>query len=203
MNNLVLSDVCGQYLVCIKKKTAAPSYGKWNTSMQTLINQTREAANSNAYYLSLFAALAIPDICAAISSPNGEASKVKYIAWFNQYVSHKYTVGPDRTPSLSGEDCYYYRCAMLHQGRAQHERSTYTRILFIEPGISDIVLHNNVMNDALNIDIRIFCTDICDSAEQWLADVEATPDYQRNYPNSLQRYPDGLAPYIIGLPIIA
>lgn len=171
--------------------------------MQALIDQARQAANSHAYYLSLFAALALPDICAAMESADGQASKAKYVAWFDKYVAHKYTVGPDRIPSLSGEDCYYYRCAMIHQGRAQHGRSSYSRIMFIEPGVGGIVMHNNVMNDALNIDVRHFCTDICDSAEQWLVNVKDSPQYQQNFALSLQRYPNGLAPYIVGLPVIA
>lgn len=171
--------------------------------MQALIDQARQAANSRAYYLSLFAALALPDICAAMESSNGQASKAKYAAWFDKYVAQKYTTDPDRTPSLSGEDCYYYRCSMIHQGRSQHSSSTYSRIIFIEPGQSGIVMHNNVINDALNIDVRHFCTDICDSAEQWLSEVKDTPQYLQNFAQSLQRHPNGLAPYIVGLPVIA
>src|SRR5699024_6261516 len=47
------------------------------------------------------------------------------------------------------------------KGSTQHPRGRHSRIIFVEPGQSGIVLHNNIMNDALNIDVHIFCEDIC------------------------------------------
>jgi hypothetical protein len=171
--------------------------------MRTLIEQTRQAADSNAYYLSLFAALALPDICAAMSALDGQAKRKRYIEWFDKYVAPKYTVGPSKNPSFSGADCYYYRCSILHQASSQHPQSSYARILFVEPGTSTNIFHNNVLNDALNLDVRLFCRDICDGADAWLADTEQKPEYQANYARSLKRYPNGLSPYIVGLPVIA
>ena len=65
------------------------------------------------------------------------------------------------------------------------------------------MFHNNVINDALNLDVRIFCHDVCDGAELWLASAEQTPEYQANYGRSMQRHADGLPPYIVGVPVIA
>jgi len=171
--------------------------------MRTLIDQARQAADSRAYYLSLFAALALPDICAAMSSPDGQTNRSRYIAWFDEFVAPKYTVGPDRVPSLTGTNCYYYRCSILHQGSSQHPRSSFSRILFVEPGATTNVFHNNVINDALNLDVRLFCQDVCDGADSWLAAAEHTAEYQANYGHFLQRYPNGLPPYIVGVPVIA
>lgn len=170
--------------------------------MRDLITQVRLAADSRAYYLSLFAALTLPDICAAAESLDGQATGNRYIAWFDRYVAPKYTVGPDHSPSLSGADCYYYRCSLLHQGSSQHPKSKFSRILFVEPGVTSNVFHNNILNDALNIDVRLFCNDILDGAEQWLTQAEKTPEYQQNYPRFLQRYSNGLPPYIVGIPVI-
>lgn len=171
--------------------------------MRSLIEQARQAADSRAYFLSLFAALTLPDICAAMSSSDGRTNGKRYAAWFDEFVADRYTVGPDRTPSLSGEDCYYYRCSVLHQGSSQNAKSTYSRILFVEPGATTNVLHNNVMNDALNLDVRIFCHDMLDGVERWLEIAEQTPEYKANYGRFMQRYPDGLPPYIGGVPVIA
>jgi hypothetical protein len=171
--------------------------------MRTLITQTREAADSRAYYLSLFAALALPDICAAMSSPDGQTNGSRYIAWFDEFVAPNYTVGPDRRPSLTGTDCYYYRCSILHQGSSQHSKSSFSRILFVEPGATSNVFHNNVINDALNLDVRLFCHDVCDGADAWLIAAEQTAEYKVNYGRFLQRYADGLPPYIVGVPVIA
>jgi hypothetical protein len=124
--------------------------------MRTLIQQARQAADSRAYFLSLFAALTLPDICAAMSSSDGRTNGERYAAWFDEFVAHRYTAGPDRTPSLSGKDCYYYRCSVLHQGNSQNPKSSYSRILFVEPGATTSVAHNNVLDDALNLDVQIF-----------------------------------------------
>ncbi len=171
--------------------------------MRDLINQARAAADSRAYYLSLFAALTLPDICGAMSSADGRAERSRYIAWFDKYVAPRYTVGPERTPSFSGSDCYYYRCALLHQGSSQHPKSSYTRVLFVELGATSNVFHNNVLNDALNIDVRQFCHDVLNGAEQWLREAEHTAEFKQNYPRFMQRYPNGLPPYIVGVPVIA
>lgn len=64
-------------------------------------------------------------------------------------------------------------------------------------------MHNNVMNDALNIDVGRFCEDVISSCENWLAAFAADPTVQQNLTDSMQRYPQGLAPYIVGFPVIA
>lgn len=94
---------------------------------------------------------------------------------------------------------------MLHQGSAQHPNSKFARILFVEPAVArvgGITLHNNVLNDALNIDATVFCNDLLSAAKHWLASNENTANYQKNYPTFIQRYPNGLAPYIGGVPVI-
>ena len=53
---------------------------------------------------------------------------------------------------------------MLHEGRFIPHQGGYTRVLFIEPGAGTLVAHNNVMDDALNIDVNIFVRDMVESA---------------------------------------
>jgi hypothetical protein len=36
----------------------------------------------------------------------------------------------------------------------------------------------------------------------WLDHVEKTPLYQQNLEASMKRHPDGLPPYIVGIPVI-
>ena len=57
--------------------------------MNDFLLQIREGLNKNLYLLSLFSALAIPDICGAMSSENGEANAEKYKAWFDKYIALK------------------------------------------------------------------------------------------------------------------
>ena len=174
--------------------------------VRELLDQIDKAAASGDYFLALFGALTIPSICGALESANGEDDKPKYIAWFDKWVAKKYVVGPNRQPSFSGEQCYSFRCAMLHQGRAQHKGLGYTRVLFLEPTVAmrrGLVLHNNILNDALNLDVRSFCGDLVGSAREWLATVAGTEPFETNLKSTVRRYPSGILPYIGGAPVIS
>jgi hypothetical protein len=164
--------------------------------MQDLLQQIRGANAVGLYYVALFSALALPDICGSLESQDGLANRARYIDWFNQHVAPRYL------GSLDGETCYQFRCSMLHQGRTQHPQGRYSRIIFVEPGVGGMVFHNNILNDALNIDVRIFCEDLYSAVETWLPGAQQLPHFQINIANFVTRYPNGLAPYIVGPPVI-
>lgn len=165
--------------------------------MRDLINQIRIGLENNLYYLALYGSLTLPDICGALESDNGMAKDSKYKKWFNKYVSQKYT------NIFDGEDCYFFRCSLLHQGSSQHKKSTYERVIFVEPNITGNVFHKNILNNALNIDVRIFCEDILQGVETWLEENENGDNYKKNYNKYMKRHPNGLAPFIVGTPVIS
>jgi len=164
--------------------------------LRDFLNQIKQALNGNLYYVALWGCLTIPDICGAIDSSNGRATPQKYATWYNKWVA-------SHCPYLNGQNCYLFRCSMLHQGSASNLRGGYSRILFIEPGATTSILHCNVMDNALNIDVRIFCNAMIAGALRWLNSVGGTPRFTRNYGRFVRRYPSGLAPYIVGIPVIA
>jgi hypothetical protein len=168
--------------------------------MRDLLRQIETALDANLYYLALFGALTIPDICGAVDSDDGTANRSKYIQWFDEFIGPKYRYSSQIF--LSGEDCYHFRCSLLHQGFSQHPRSTYARVIFVEPAATTNVFHCNVLNGALNIDVRIFCKDIIAGAVEWLDKVEGTEHHKKNMERFIQRYPQGLPPYIRGVPVI-
>ena len=168
--------------------------------MRSLLEQIERSLDQNLYYLALFAVLSLPDICGAVGSDNGEAERSKYIRWFNDYIKDKYI--SQNQAFLSGENCYYFRCSILHQGTSQHPKSDYSRILFLEPGASSNVFHCNIINNALNIDVSIFCKDIVEGVRAWLDEVEGTTRFDSNMAKFISRHPDGLSPYIVGVPVI-
>lgn len=164
--------------------------------MRDVLAQIRQALGANLYYLALFAALAMPDICGAIDAEDGQATGRTYAEWFDKYVAPKYR------GSLTGEDCYQFRCSLLHQGSLRSRKGKYSRLIFVEPSATTNVFHNNVLNDALNIDIRIFCNDIAAGVTRWLDEVETTDRFKTNFDKCVRRYPEGLSPYIVGLPVV-
>lgn len=169
--------------------------------MRELLRQIEAALEANLYYLALFASLALPDICGAIDSSDGTASGAKYVAWFDKYVAPRYRFLKHQY--LTGEDCYRFRCSLLHQGRTQHPRSSYSRVIFVEPPKDELTLHLNLIDDALNVDMHIFCRDLIIGAQQWLDEVENTERFKTNYDKFMRWYPQGLPPYIVGRPVIS
>ena len=161
--------------------------------MRYFLQQITESLDSGRYYVALFCSVGIPDICGAIDSEDGEANRDTYASWFDTYVGPGYD-------HFNGEDCYYFRCSLLHQGRIKHPKSSYTRILFAVP--SGNTFHNNIIDDALQLDINCLCGDIVKGAMTWLQKVEKTARYKKNTELFLQYHPQGLSPYIVGVPVI-
>jgi len=106
--------------------------------MDELLQQIESSLVNKEFYLALFISLAMPDICGALVSKNGEAKGRRYKNWFDKYVAPKYN------GNFDGSNCYAFRCSALHQGRTKHKNLGYTRIVFIDPTSSkNIVLYNN------------------------------------------------------------
>lgn len=182
--------------------------------MRDVIDQLERSLDQPLYFLSLFAALAVPDIAGALESEDGLASGERYKAWYERWARPQFpkmlraTLRPEirdhvtvENP-LTGDACYRFRCSLLHQGTTQHPKSSYSRIIFVEPGATSGTFHYNVFNDALNIDVGLFCREIAVGAREWLAVSEGTDRFRANYDRFARRYPKGLAPYIVGVPII-
>jgi hypothetical protein len=183
--------------------------------MQTLTDQIEASLGSGMYFLSLYTALTIPDIAGALCSENGEASGAKYAAWFEQWARPRFldtvlaTVPPqhrqyikDMESPLTGDACYRFRCSLLHQGSSQHPKSPFSRIMFIEPGSTTNVVHYGKLNDALCIDLNLFCREMISGARLWLKQAAQDPCYVKNYQQFARRHEGGLAPYIVGVPVI-
>lgn len=183
--------------------------------MHTLIAQIEASLNSGLYFLSLYTTLTIPDIAGALSSESGEASGAKYAAWFDQWVrprfyetvlasvvpEHRQYLKPIVNP-LSGEACYHFRCSLLHQGSSHHPKSPFSRIIFIEPGLTTNVIHYGRLNDALCIDLNLFCREMIEGARLWLDQAEKDANYKKNYEKFARRHSGGLVPYIVGVPVV-
>jgi hypothetical protein len=63
--------------------------------------------------------------------------------------------------------------------------------------------HNNFIEGALNLDIPLFCERVLRAVERWQAEVENTANYQRNIADTIRLYPNGLHPFIVGIPLIS
>ena len=164
-------------------------------TLRDFLDQIQVALRANLYFLALMGSLAIPDICGAIDSDDGEATGEKYAAWYDKYAG-------SNCPFLDGESCYRLRCSILHQGSTKNPRSKFSRVIFVEPPSANL-FHCNILNDALNLDIPTFCNTLVEGALRWLSEVEGTPRFDKNYDKFIRRYPNGLPPYIAGASVIS
>ncbi len=165
--------------------------------MRDILDQIKKALDVDLYYLAFLVVLTLPDMCGALESEDGQGTKERYIKWFDDYVAQKYNYNG----LFNGEHCYYFRCSLLHQGHTFSTKN-YKRIIFIEPGVTTNKIHNSLINDAIVIDLKTFCTDIINGVENWLQKNENNEIFKNNYNKFIKRYPNGLSPYIGGVPII-
>ena len=166
--------------------------------MNELLEQIETACDTGHLYLALFCSLTLPDICGAISSPDGLATGPRYKEWFDKFIAPKYD------GLFDGSNCYAFRCSTLHQGKAEHRNLGYDRVLFLAPlPGGECVMHKNILNDALNLDLVLFCKDLVNGVRDWVATESHQPDFQKNINTVLRRYPGGLSPYIIGVDVYA
>lgn len=171
--------------------------------MRTLIAQTRKAVESELYYLALMSALTIPDIAGALEASNGNAIGRRYAAWYEKWVHPRLMENRGTNNPLSGRQCYDYRCAMLHQGRSQVRNAAYRNIMFVEPGQPHYGLHYSLVADkVLMIQLNEFIAEILDGCELWLDAMKHTEPFETNYRHFVRRRPDGLAPFVVGGPVI-
>ena len=161
------------------------------------------AVKSDLYYVALMSALAIPDMAGALTSEDGRANGRRYADWYDRWARPRLSEARGRENPLSGDACYGFRCALLHQGRSQRQGDSYSHIMFIEPGHKNYSIHYCVVgNEALLIQVNEFIEEILRGCELWLESVEGTDLFERNYNQFARRRPEGLAPYVVGVPVI-
>lgn len=148
----------------------------------------------NNYYAALFMAIVLPSVCGALESNNGQDTQQKYIDWYEKYILGL---------SLTGQDCYRLRCSLLHQASTIHPYSSFSRVIFTFPTANRHTFHNNIMNEALNLDIPLFVQQLVGGVRTWTSDMNNNTNYTRNIANIVKLRPDGLPPYISGHPVIS
>lgn len=183
--------------------------------MNDLIDQVALSIEQENYYLSLTGALAIPHIAGAIQSKNGEVNRHKYISWHEKWARPQFAkrmrqaLPPDMREvvkpenPLTGADCWHFHCSILHQGTTQHPKSSFTRILFIEPGACDANLRYNVISNALNIDLQQFVDEMLCGARECIAHTEHNTTFIANSEKSARSYENGFPNHISGVAVIS
>ena len=169
--------------------------------MKRFLKEIEQALNSGLYLIALHSCVTLPDICGALMSETGIATPDAYKRWYVQY-GQKYV-----SCRLLAEDCYLFRSSFLHQAKTVpsprgNQTATYSRIMFTLPGQN--LFHDNILEEALNLDLGVFCKGMITATEKWIEDMEKTENanYAKNIANFARLYPTGISPFFVGLPVI-
>jgi hypothetical protein len=112
----------------------------------------------------------------------------------------------------------------LHQGHFRHPKAKYDRIIFTLPN-SSFVAHDVIVTIApdvkigglprgeitgrdktgqiLYLDVAKFCRQIIEAAKLWATAKKDDANVQLNMENLVRSRPEGLPPFITGVPLIA
>lgn len=153
--------------------------------MQRFTNAVRAAVEAENWYAALSMALSLPDVCGRLEQPT-LGSKERYVSWCQRWLEPKYTsrLGPERTLHvfLCGEDCYALRCSYHHEGGGnileQRARKALHDFHFITPPANGSLIHNNQVNNTLQLQVDIFASDVATAVDAWATAVASDADIQ-------------------------
>ena len=184
--------------------------------MDRLLEELEAAVEASLHIVSIMSALTIPDICGALEHSDSRANRSRYMAWYREWMEDKYTwhknhptvrdviagrismaIIPgvrrgDSIVTFQAEECYRFRCALLHQGKALHQYSKYSRYVYVKssPTHSSVVFHNTIVVDngkyTLLLDIPRFCSDMVSSCRAWLNAKKKNRVVQENLREMIQ-----------------
>jgi hypothetical protein len=163
------------------------------TPLDPMLWEIERAVGAGFYYLAVSACLSLPAVCAALEQADGRSERDDYKAWFDENLSAKLTF-------LTADDCYSFRCGVLHQGRFGDLQHSVQRVLFVPPGPGTFV--NCKFNDAYVCSVVEFCRIMTESVRDWYHANAADPNVRANVERLVRLHPNGIAPYFHGVPVI-
>ena len=155
------------------------------------------------FHPALVIALTLPDICCALESGTGKSSGPAYKAWCSAFLK-------DRYPELTGDDIWNLRCGVVHEGKFGHKKMQFHRIIWSIGSAQGFTLHRNRMTNigglsenVLQLDAEIFCNDLISGSHDWYDTLVDNEMVNARSGSLIRLHPDGYAPYVVGVPIIA
>ena len=109
--------------------------------------------------------------------------------------------GIERIPL--GDACYRSHCIVLHQGSSILPDSPCAKAIFIEPGAENYGIHYCLIkNEAPLIQLDEFVKEVLTGHEKWPVSVKDTRSFETNVSRFATPHPNGLSPFIHGVPVV-
>jgi len=151
--------------------------------MEDYIRQLRATYTSGLYYFTLFGTLSLIDFCAALNSPSGETTRELFKEWFNKYLPQYSSTSLGSAIGLSADECYKFRCRMLHQFRAEIDAPSMDHTVKsgkIAFAIEGNTIHRCNFGGVYYLDIQTFMEDVISATERWTNDTANLPHVEEN-----------------------
>jgi hypothetical protein len=160
-----------------------------------LLGEITKAATSGFPFLAVTMAVALPDICVSLASEDGRTDGIRYKAWCKANMESELKFA-------TADDLWSMRCGVVHNGRFGDLKHNVARLLFV-PANSRAQFTDCKMNDAYVWSVDTFCSLLTAATARWFEKNKSNPTVQSNLPRLMQWYPNGLKPYIDGIPVFA
>jgi hypothetical protein len=143
------------------------------------IEEIERCENAKCYWALLHVLLALPDVCASLETDTASAKKSlvgeRYVDWCEAYFP--------KSPTVSGDDRYQMRNALLHSGSttAQNLGKThhtgYAHFSFVDPDTFDVSVHDttNQSHTVLNVHIAAMAAETKQALESWFIALQGDP----------------------------
>lgn len=179
--------------------------------MLDFLDEIEATLKCGIYSTALLSAMVVPDACGAVEFPiglDGKKSKnrFRYQSWYNKYGR----VYKSPFFTFDGDVLWQIRNGMMHETKLNLQKYGFDRVLFTTPRNSGGMMHMNVLRNnggvqesALNVDLTKFCMDMIVSCKNWIGDISSDASKSAMLDQLIQFRGNGLAPHIVGYPLVA
>lgn len=169
----------------------------WRCALERFTIAIRKSIQNENWFGAIFIALAMPDICGALETPN-EKNGVRYKKWFNEYLKGKYhfeteydykmATNPHHITELK-DIPQYEEMVASYKSRPYPSELNFTaddcykfRCSCLHQGMSDLKnkkaaltpplkdgsrIHKIFAEGKLQLQVDVLCEDICIAVEEW------------------------------------
>jgi hypothetical protein len=148
--------------------------GDFEAAFRVYIDEMERCEKAACYWALLHLVVVIPDICGALETPSGEATKAAYVDWCKRMLP------PSPPEPLTPEERYEMRCIVLHQGRTLAAHGRYTYFKFILPQPLGVKLHGfQQAADQITLDVVQLATEMKKALRDWFDDLQDPAEARR------------------------
>jgi hypothetical protein len=166
------------------------------SGFEIYLSQLEQCCKSKLSLPSLFMALPLPDIGGSTEF-SGTHEKM-YVRWAEKYCKFE---------ASYARSLYHIRCDLLHSFGSMPKGAQRKRFIFTFPEFPgqfrahSISLQSGDQN-AIALDSILLSEHILNAAKAWYSAVQPDVDKQFRIRQMLRIYPNGIAPFIVGQPVI-